>query len=85
MTAWRRWLLVGVVVAAGAAVTAGQHGHGAAAASDDTATLQSRQLAAAPDLVGLGGEVLTGVLRQCDAAHQQEVAYATANGKAGER
>jgi len=188
MTPWRRWLLVGVVVAAGAAVTAGQHGHGAAAASDDTATLQSRQLAAAPDLVGLGGEeldgrraaalaaglgtrvplpaggnlngiewseldgtigpadvqavveynaacqwyralrdgrdvadarrviadvpnwqatrgretgalaaavaqdvtagggnALTGVLRDCDAAHQREVAYAAANGKAGER
>jgi len=188
MRAWRRWLLVGALVVAGAAVSAGQHGHGAASASDDAATLQSRQLAAAPDLPAGGGEdldgrsaaalaaevatrvplpaggnfngiewneldgtigaavvqevveynaacqwyralrdgrevadarrvvadaagwqgirgratgelaagvaadvvagggpVLTGVLRQCDAAHQHEVAYAAASGKAGER
>jgi hypothetical protein len=39
----------------------------------------------AADVAAGGGEALTGVLRQCDAAHQQEVAYARANGKAGER
>jgi hypothetical protein len=59
MRAWRRWLLVGVVVVVGAAVSTGQHGHGAAAAADDAATLQSRQLAAAPDLPPEGPE-LTG-------------------------
>jgi len=39
----------------------------------------------AADVAAGGGDVLTGVLRQCDAAHQREVAYAAANGKAGER
>ena len=57
MRAWTRWLLVGVVVVMGAAVIAGRHGHGSAAAADDAAVLQSRELVAAPDLPGSGAEL----------------------------
>lgn len=39
----------------------------------------------AADVAAGGGEVLTEVLRQCDAAHEREVAYAAAGGKPGER
>lgn len=187
MRLWLRWALVGVVVAVGAATTAGSSGHGEATAAEDVAVLLSGQLVAAPDLpkndaeleggqaaararevatriplpaggdfdgirwaeldgtirvaqveevvqynaacqwyralrdgrdvadarrviadipgwqalrghatgelaaavaadvAAGGGEALTGVLRQCDEAHEREVAYARAGGKGGER
>lgn len=39
----------------------------------------------AADVAAGGGEVLTGVLAQCDDAHQSEVAYAESHGQAPER
>ena len=41
--------------------------------------------AVAADVAAGGGEALTGVLRDCDAAHLREVALAAADGKGGER
>jgi len=40
--------------------------------------------AVAADVAAGGGEALSGVLRQCDASHVREVAYATAHGRPGE-
>lgn len=57
MSGWGRWLLVGVVVAVGAAATAGGQGHGSAAAAGEPAALQSSQLAAAQDLAPVGSEL----------------------------
>lgn len=39
----------------------------------------------AADVAAGGGDTLTGVLRDCDAAHRREVAFADAGGKPGER
>lgn len=68
MSAWARWLLVGAVVVAGAAGTAGRGGHGEAAASDDAATLLSRGLiAAAPESNGeveLDGESAAALVQK---------------------
>ena len=41
--------------------------------------------AVASDVAAGGGDALTGVLRDCDAAHVREVAFAQAHGKPGER
>ncbi len=41
--------------------------------------------AVAADVAAGGGDALTGVLRDCDAAHRREVAFAAANGKTAER
>ena len=41
--------------------------------------------AVAADVAAGGGEALTGVLRDCDAAHRRDVAFAAASGKAGGR
>lgn len=39
--------------------------------------------AVAADVAAGGGQAFTGVLRQCDEAHEREIAYATAGRKAG--
>lgn len=41
--------------------------------------------AVAADVAAGGGDALTGVLRQCNEAHEREIAYARAGGTAGER